>query len=114
MRLARLVGAARAKEMLFLGEPIDAVRALEWGLVNRIADGTSALATARGMAGVIAANGPLSNRFAKELVDASQDDPIDAALSRATTLQQAIFDSEDLHEGARAFLEKRAAAFKGR
>ncbi len=114
VRLARLVGAARAKEMLFLGEPIDAVRALDWGLVNRIADGTSALATARGMAGVIAANGPLSNRFAKELVDASQDDPIDAALSRATTLQQAIFDSEDLHEGATAFLEKRAAAFKGR
>ncbi len=113
VRLARLVGAARAKEMLFLGEAIDAARALEWGLVNRIADGASALETARLMASAVAANGPLSNRLAKELVDASQDGSIDAALSRATTLQQAIFDSKDLAEGARAFLEKRAASFKG-
>jgi enoyl-CoA hydratase len=114
VRLARLVGPGRAKEMLFLGEAIDAAQALEWGLVNRVADGSSALETARRLAAGIAANGPLSNRFAKELVDASQDGSIDAALSRATILQQAVFDSEDLHEGAEAFFEKRAAAFKGR
>ncbi len=114
VRLARLIGAGRAKEMLFLGEAIDAARALDWGVVNRVAEGASALEMARKLAAAIAANGPLSNRFAKELVDRSLDEPLDAVLSRATVLQQAIFDSEDLHEGARAFLEKHAAVFKGR
>lgn len=114
VRVARLVGSGRAKEMLFLGEAIGAAQALEWGLVNRVAEGASALQTARKLAAEIAANGPLSNRFAKELVDRSLDEPLDAALSHATVLQQAIFDSKDLHEGARAFFEKRAAVFEGR
>ncbi len=114
VRLARLVGAGRAKEMLFLGEPVGAAKALEWGLVNRIAEGLSALELARTLAASIAARGPLSNRYAKELVDCSQDVAIDAALSRATVLQQAIFDSEDLQEGARSFMEKRLPHLKGR
>ncbi len=113
VRLARLVGPGRAKEMLFLGEAIDADRALDWGLVNRVADGTSALEMARRMATAIAAQGPLSNRFSKELVDLSQDESLDAALSRATVLQQRIFDSQDLQAGAAAFLSKTKPDFVG-
>jgi enoyl-CoA hydratase/carnithine racemase len=113
VRATRLVGPARAKELLFTGETIDADRALAWGLVSRVVDG-SALEGARALAATIAARGPLSNRLAKELCDAAQDDAIDAALGRSTVAQQRIFDSDDLHEGVAAFFAKRAPGFSGR
>ncbi len=115
LRLARLVGPARAKEMLFLGDPIPAETALAWGLVNRVAaEGTSALAAARGLAVAIAARGPLSNRLAKTLVHAAHDGSLDAGLSLSTVAQQAIFDSRDLHEGVAAFFARRDPDFEGR
>lgn len=110
VRLARLVGPARAKEILFTGMILDSARAWEWGLVNRVAEG-SALEEARGMAAEIALRGPLSNRLAKTLVDGALDLPADAALSRANAAQQLIFDHGDLREGAAAFFEKRQAVF---
>ena len=113
LRLARLVGPSRAKELLFTGETIAADQALAWGLVNRVVDG-SALEGARQLASIIIARGPLSNRLAKPLVDAAHDMPLDAALSRATVAQQQIFDSRDLHEGAAAFFAKRNPEFTGR
>ena len=114
IRLTRLVGPARAKQMLFTGETVTDEVALAWGLVNRIvADGT-ALDGARALAATIAARGPLSNRLAKELVDAAQDLPLDAGLSLSTTAQQRIFDSSDLHEGVAAFFAKRDPQFRGR
>jgi enoyl-CoA hydratase/carnithine racemase len=61
-----------------------------------------------------AKRGPLSNRLAKELVDAAQDLPLDAGLSMSTVSQQRIFDSLDLHEGVAAFFAKRAPEFVGR
>jgi len=114
VRLTRLVGAARAKEMLFTGAAVPSAQALAWGLVNRVVTETSALDEARQLAAEIAQRGPVSNRLAKELVEAAQDMPLDAALSRSTVAQQAIFDSHDLHEGAAAFLAKRAPVFQGR
>ena len=113
VRLARLIGPARAKELLFTGATIDADHALAWGLVNRVVDG-SAIDGARDLATEIAARGPLSNRHAKKLVDAAQDLPLDAALSLSTGAQQAIFDSRDLHEGVAAFFAKRPPTFEGR
>jgi enoyl-CoA hydratase len=114
VRLTRLVGAARAKEMLFTGAMVPSAQALAWGLVNRVATEASALDEARRLAAEIAQRGPVSNRLAKELVEAAQDMALDAALSRSTVAQQAIFDSQDLHEGAEAFLAKRAPTFQGR
>ncbi|HEX2726671.1 MAG TPA: enoyl-CoA hydratase/isomerase family protein, partial [Beijerinckiaceae bacterium] len=61
-----------------------------------------------------AGRGPVSNRLAKELVDAAQDLALDAALSRSTVAQQAIFDSRDLQQGAAAFLAKKDPVFQGR
>lgn len=113
IRLTRLVGPSRAKRMLFTGEPISSEQALAWGLVDEVAEG-SALDAARAMAATIARRGPISNRLAKELVDAADDMPLDAALSRATVAQQRIFDSDDLQEGAAAFFGKRAPVFAGR
>jgi enoyl-CoA hydratase/carnithine racemase len=110
VRLARLVGPARAKEMLFTGATLSADKALEWGVVNRVTDG-SALDCARDLAATISQRGPLSNRLAKELVDMALDGPLDAALMKSTVAQQAIFDSDDLHEGAAAFFAKRPPRF---
>lgn len=113
LRLTRLVGPARAKQMLFTGETVCDDQALAWGLVNRITDG-SALDGARELAATIVSRGPVSNRLAKELVDAAQDLPLDAGLSMSTKAQQQIFDSSDLHEGVAAFFAKRQPEFKGR
>jgi len=113
VRITRLIGPSRAKELLFTGEPIDADTALAWGLVNRVVDGP-ALEAAREMAAKIAARAPLSNRLAKELVDASQDLPLDASLSLSTVSQQKVFDSADMKSGVEAFFAKRDAEFSGR
>jgi len=95
VRATRLVGPARAKQLLFTGEQIEAERA-------------------RNIADSISARGPISNRLAKELVEQSQDEPLDAGLLRSTVAQQKIFDSDDLQEGAAAFFERRAPVFSGR
>ena len=114
IRLTRLVGPSRAKELLYTGDTISAEQALAWGLVNRVVTQGSALDGARVLAATIASRGPLSNRLAKTLVDAAQDGPLDAALGMSTVAQQRIFDSADLHEGVAAFLAKRPPSFSGR
>ena len=114
LRLTRLIGPARAKQMLFTGDTVADEIALAWGLVNRVVAEGSALEGAREWAGTIAARGPLSNQLAKELVDAAQDLPLDAGLSMSTVAQQKIFDSSDLHEGVAAFQAKRVPEFSGR
>ena len=111
VRLARLVGPGRAKEMLFMGAVLDAQKALEWGIVNRIAAEKSALECARDLAATIAERGPISNRLAKVLVDVALDGTLNSALLKSTVAQQAIFNSNDLHEGAEAFFAKRPPSF---
>jgi enoyl-CoA hydratase len=114
VRLARLIGPARAKELLFTAETITAGKALAWGIVNAVIDEGSALDGARRLAATIVKRGPLSNRYAKALVNAAQDLPGDAALTLSTALQQRIFDSDDLREGMAAFFAKREPEFSGR
>jgi enoyl-CoA hydratase len=114
VRLTRLVGPSRAKELLFTGDTFDTEQALAWGLLNRVVQSGTALDAARELAATIAARGPLSNRLAKKLVDAAQDLALDAALALSTEAQQEIFSSRDLHEGAAAFFAKRAPEFEGR
>ncbi len=113
VRLARLVGPARAKRLLFAGDIVTPEQALAWGIVDELATQGTALAAARALAATICQRGPVSNRLAKQLVDASLDSPLDAALLQATVAQQRIFETDDLHEGAAAFFEKRTAAFRG-
>ena len=114
VRLTRLIGPARAKEMLFTGEPVAHEQALAWGIVNRVVGDETALEAARRLAATIAARGPLSNRLAKKLVDTAQDLPLDAGLSMSTVAQQRIFDSDDLREGMTAFFARRPPKFEGR
>ena len=102
-----------ALELVLTGDLIDARRAAAWGLVNRVVPSEDLLDVALGLAQTIASNGPLAVRMAKELVRrAVFDDP---KLGWATPGEfSAIFTSEDAREGAKAFIEKRPPAWKGR
>lgn len=75
-RLPRLVGTARAAEMLYLGLRLSAAQSADWGLVNRVVPAAELHAAAAEMAGAVAANSPRALRYAKELIRTSQDVPV--------------------------------------
>lgn len=114
-RLPRLIGRARATELLLLGEPIEADHALAWGLVNHVApDPAAALAEAQRLCATIAARGPLAVRYAKEAISRGLDMPLDQALRYETDLTVILQTTADRSEGVKAFLEKRPPRFPGR
>ena len=113
-RLPRLIGRARASQMLLAGERIDAVTALSWGLVNTVTEPGDATAAAERMAASMCARGPLAVRYAKEAVSRGLDMPLDEALRYETDLTVILQTTSDRAEGVRAFLEKRLPRFEGR
>jgi enoyl-CoA hydratase len=113
-RLPRVVGLARAKEMILTGRIISAAEAERIGLVNEVVPTGQALAAAEALAGEIAARGPLAVREAKRLIDAAPDTTLDAGLAAESDASERIFKSEDMLEGARAFFEKRDPTYRGR
>ncbi|MFI0449174.1 enoyl-CoA hydratase/isomerase family protein [Actinomadura sp. 6N118] len=112
-RLPRVVGSARAKEMILLGEILDAATALSINLVNRVAPAGSALTAAREMAETIAARGPVAVRTAKVLLDQATERALDDGLALELDAAEMIFSTHDALEGARAFLAKRPPTFPG-
>ena len=112
-RLPRVVGIAKAKELIFMGEIISASEAVEIGLVNRVAPAGQALETAMAMAETIAAQGPIAVREAKRALDTASDTTLDEGLARELDASERIFSSEDMSEGAQAFFEKREPRFTG-
>jgi len=113
-RLTRLVGPAKAKELMLTGDIIDAKEALRIGLVNRMVAVGQAVPEAEKMAEAILAKGPLAVRLCKLVVDRGAEVGLEAGLSLENMAQAVIFGSEDRREGLGAFLEKRKPAFKGR
>jgi enoyl-CoA hydratase/carnithine racemase len=112
-RLPRLVGLGRAKEMILTGGIIDAAAAASIGLVTRVVPAGQAESAAMEIAEVVAAKGPLAVREAKRLLDLAPDLPLDEGLLAETEASGRVFDSDDLVEGATAFLEKRPPRFRG-
>jgi enoyl-CoA hydratase len=112
IRLPRQVPWAVAMELLLTGESIDARRACEVGLVNRVVPAEELLPSALELAEKICRNGPLAVRTAKEIAVRALE------LERGFVLEKAlgarVFDSEDAKEGPRAFMEKRKPRFTGR
>jgi enoyl-CoA hydratase len=112
-RLARLVGTGIAKEIL-LGDLINAERAYEIGLVNRVVDSTEVLEEAKKMAKTIAAKSSLGVQFSKKSVNEGVNLDLDQALSLETELFGCLFSTKDQAEGMSAFLEKRQPFFIGK
>jgi enoyl-CoA hydratase len=112
-RLPRIVGIAKAKELILMGEIIGASDALEIGLVNRVAAAGRAVDDAMTMAETIAERGPLAVREAKRALDLAGDMPLDEGLARELDASERIFASRDMLEGAQAFFEKRPPRFTG-
>ena len=116
-RLPRIVGEARALEMILTGKSLDAQTALAWGLVSRIIDGIGeknalkqGIAFAREFSGYSL---PVLG-FAREAVMRALDNPVHEGLKIEADLSTLAFETEDAAEGMAAFLQKRKPAFKDR
>jgi enoyl-CoA hydratase len=113
-RLPRVVGLAKAKELILTGAIINADEAHRIGLVNRVVPAWRARTVAEEIGAEIAARGPLAVREAKQLIDLALDLDLDAGLAAELDASERIFDSEDMLEGAKAFFDKRPASYRGR
>lgn len=113
VRLPRLVGRARALELLLTGEMIDATEAHRIGLVNRVVPTDRLLSEAEALLKTILANGPLAVRACLEAVDAGLEIGLDEALLFEANYFGLLSATEDMREGTKAFVDKRKAVFKG-
>jgi enoyl-CoA hydratase len=112
-RLARRIGQAQARELIFSGEIIDAPRALSLGLVNRVYPAAELLARAREVADRIKSRGPLAVAASKRVLNQGFDADQRVGNQLEAHAFAALFGTDDQREGTRAFLEKRPPAFKG-
>jgi enoyl-CoA hydratase len=113
-RLPRLIGRSAAMELLLTGDPIDAARALQLGLVSRVVGADTLLDAARDVAGRFAGQAPLAVAATKRAVTAGLDRPLREALDAEREEFVALFATEDAREGISAFLEKRPPSWSGR
>jgi enoyl-CoA hydratase/crotonobetainyl-CoA hydratase len=110
-RLPARVPLAVAMEMGLTGDPIDAARAKELGLINQVVPAAELRDAALALAARVAANGPLAVQATKQLM---LDEIGNGNPSLLGELQKKVFSSEDAKEGATAFAQKRAPEWKGR
>ena len=113
-RLTRLVGRARAKELIFTGDIIDAAKAKEIGLVLEVVPLSQLFGHARAALERMGKKGPLALRRAKEAIDRGADLELADGLTIERKVFADLFDSADRSEGMKAFLEKRPPVFTGR
>jgi enoyl-CoA hydratase len=114
LRLPERIPRGIAKEMVLTGDPIDAERASELGLVNLLVEPGEARDEALGLARRITANAPLSLAASKRVIDASPDWGPEERWARQDELTTPVRESRDALEGARAFAEKRPARWESR
>ncbi len=112
--LPRMVTSNIACEMFFLGDPIDAARALQLGLINRVVAPAELEAETRKLAERLRDGPAVSIAAAKHAVYAAEHDTLENMLQYEVEAQVRCFESEDGREGVRAFLEKRPPKFTGR
>jgi enoyl-CoA hydratase len=114
IRLPKRVSLAIALELAMTGDPIDAPRAFELGLVNRVVPAGRVVDEALALAGRIAENSPIAVRLSRQLVKEAVELDEAAAWKRTAELAVEVFSSGDAIEGATAFAEKRPPVWKSR
>ena len=113
-RLPRLIGKARAMELVLTGRRITADEALAWGLVNHVVPQEAYLEEAVQLATGVANGPPVAVRLAKESILFGQNASLADGLRHERRLFALLFGTEDQQEGMRAFLEKRAPHYQGK
>jgi enoyl-CoA hydratase/carnithine racemase len=113
-RLTRMVGVARALELVLLGTRVPASTAFEWGLVSAVVAPARLASTVEEMAASLATRGPLALGLAKEAVVRALDLPLAEGIRLEQDLYVLLQTTADREEGIRAFLERRAPRFGGR
>jgi 2-(1,2-epoxy-1,2-dihydrophenyl)acetyl-CoA isomerase len=111
--LPRVVGVAKAAELIWTGEIIDAAEALRLGIVSAVYPPEELMAATRALAAKIAAGPPIAIRLAKRAIYHNLESDLRQALEFETYAQNICFETEDAREGIRAFVEKRAPSFRG-
>ena len=114
LRLVRLVGTARTKELVLLGERFGAEDALRYGLVTEVAEAGAGLERALALAERLAAQPALALAVAKQVIDAMPDASHEAGLALERLAYGLLAQTADAAEAAAAFVEKRPPHFKGR
>lgn len=114
IRSPRLIGIAKAKEMLLFGDPIDAEEAYRVGLVNRVVPSESLIDEAKKWAKTLSQRPPLALKAVKSCVNVGMQMPLPEAIDFEAKEAAILINSEDRNEGMRAFLEKRQPVFKGK
>ncbi|MGB9684660.1 MAG: enoyl-CoA hydratase/isomerase family protein [Candidatus Bathyarchaeales archaeon] len=113
-RLTRLIGATKAKELIFTGKMIDAKAAEQLGIVNMVVSPDKFREAVRQFALEIAQKAPVALKVAKALINKGAEISLDAALALEREGFGVVASTEDLQEGVSAFIEKRKPTFKGR
>ncbi|MGI6453691.1 MAG: enoyl-CoA hydratase/isomerase family protein [Syntrophomonadaceae bacterium] len=114
VRLPRVVGRAKAKELIFTGQPVDAQEALRIGLVSQVVPPEELLQAAKKMAQKCARHSPVALHMAKVAIDVGMDLDRCSAHALEALAFCMNFADEDQKEGMRAFLEKRKPVYKKR
>ena len=113
-RLTRLVGAGKAKEMMFTGTAIDAAEALSIGLINRICTPETLEEAVLKLAKSIARQSSLVLKWVKKSVNFAQESNLRSGLDYEALAECLLFTSQDHEEGMKAFFEKRKPVFTGK
>lgn len=113
-RLTRIVGLAKAKEMIMLGVRLKAEEALKVGLVHKVVHYEKLKDEVGGLAKKLSEGPPIALKYAKQALNFGTQVPLEAGLRLEAGLTALIFSTNDLKEGVEAFMSKRKAEFKGK